>query len=173
MEELSASVDEAMHSMQIDLKSGFYLMRIVLGHEKFAAVCTEFSRYENLIMLFGLCKAPANFEGEINKILRPLLELQLVMKSDVHIDGDNKMLVGTYIDDIFLAATGSLDKHHMQIYMVCQLVMNNHMCIETDKCLFNVSDTVILRFMVRGAGLRMDPDKAKAIIAWPRPTSTK
>jgi len=173
MEELSASVNEAMHSMQIDLKSGFYLIRIALGHARFTAVCTEFGLYEYLINLFGLCKAPANFAGEINKILRPLLELQLVMKADVHIDGDNNMVVGAYIDDIFLAATGSPDKYYMQISMVFQLLMNNHMCIETDKCLFNVSDTVILWFMVRGAGLQMDPDKAKAIIAWPRPTSTK
>jgi len=47
------------------------------------------------------------------------------------------------------------------------------MCIEIDKCVFDGSETIFLGFVVSGSGLRMDPDKAKAIVDWPRPKSRK
>jgi len=47
------------------------------------------------------------------------------------------------------------------------------MCIEIDKCIFDASETPFLGFVVSGSGLRMDPEKARAIVDWPRPTSRK
>jgi hypothetical protein len=61
MEELSARVSGAMHITKVDLKSGFYLIRMALGHEKYTAFHTKFGLYEYLVMPFGLCNAPATF----------------------------------------------------------------------------------------------------------------
>jgi hypothetical protein len=47
------------------------------------------------------------------------------------------------------------------------------MCIEIDKGVFNASETTFLGSMVSSSGLRMDPEKARAITDWPRPTSRK
>jgi len=124
-------------------------------------------------MPFGLCNALATFQREINRILRPLLELELVIKTDIHIDDDNGMVVVAYIDDILIATKGSLDKHHKQVSKVFQLLMDNNMCVEIDKCVFNASETTFLGFVVSGSGLQMDPEKARAIVDWPRPTSRK
>jgi len=49
--------------------------------------------------------------------------------------------------------------------------MDNNICVEIDKCVFKDSETSFLGFMVSGKGLRMDPEKAKPITNWPRPTS--
>jgi len=45
------------------------------------------------------------------------------------------------------------------------------MCVEIDKCIFEASETTFLGFVVSGSGLKMDPDNARAIVDWPRPTS--
>jgi len=173
MEELSARVNGATHITKVDLKSGFHLIRMALGHEKYTAFRTKFGLYEYLVMLFGLCNAPATFQREINRILRPVLGIELVIKTDVHIDDDEGMVVVAYIDDILIATKGSLEKHHRQVSKVFQLLMDNTMCIEIDKCVFDASETAFLGFMVSGSGLRMDPEKAKALVDWPRPTSRK
>jgi hypothetical protein len=173
MEELSARVAGATHITKVDWKSGFYLIRMALGHEKYTAFRTKFGLYEYLVMPFGLCNAPATFQREINRILRPLLAIELVIKTDVHIDEDDGMVVVAYIDNILIAMKGSLQKHHRQVSKVFQLLMDNHMCIEIDKCVFDVSETPFLEFVVSGSGLRMDPEKASAIVDWPRPTSRK
>jgi hypothetical protein len=47
------------------------------------------------------------------------------------------------------------------------------MCVEIEKCKFDAKEVQFLGFMVSGTGLRMDPEKAKAIIDWLRPTTVK
>jgi hypothetical protein len=47
------------------------------------------------------------------------------------------------------------------------------MCIKIEKCVFDFTETSFLEFVVSGSGLRMDSEKAKAIVEWPRPTSRK
>jgi len=173
MEELSPRVRGATHITQIDLKSGFHLIRMALGHEKFTAFRTKFGLYEYMVKPFGLCNAPATFQREINRILRPLLGLELVIKTDVHIEKDDGMVVVAYINDILIATRVSLEKHHEQVSKVFQLLMDDKMCVEIDKCIFDASETTFLGFIVSGSGLKMDPEKARAIVNWPRPTSRK
>jgi hypothetical protein len=170
MEELSARVNRAIHITKVDLKSGFYWIRMALGHEKYTAFRTKLGLYEYLVMPFGLCDAPATFQREINTILRPLMRLELVIKTDVHVDKHEGMVVVAYIDDILIATKGSLEKHHRQVSKVFQLLMDYQMCIKIDKCIFDDSEIAFLGFMVSGSGLHMDPEKAKAIVDWRRPT---
>jgi hypothetical protein len=125
MEELSSRVRGATHISKVDLKSGFYLFRTALGHENYTTFRTKFGLYEHMVMPFGLCNAPATFQREINRILRPLLGLELVIKTDIHIDEDEGMGVVAYIDDILIATKGSLEKHHKQVSKVFQLLLDN------------------------------------------------
>ena len=148
MEQLSARVSGATHITKVDLKLGFYLIRMALGHEKFMAFRTTFGLDEYLVMPFGLCNAPATFQTEINRILRPLLGLELVIKIDIHVDEDQGMVVVAYIDDILIATKEFLEKHHRRVSKVFQLLMDNHMWIEIDKCVFDTSETSFLGFIV-------------------------
>jgi hypothetical protein len=146
---------------------------MTLGHEKYTAFCTKFGLYEYSVLPFALCNAPVTFQREINGILRPLLGLELVIKSDICVDEDEGMVVVAYIDIILIATKGSLEIHHRQVWKVFELLMDNHMCIEIDKCVFTATETAFLRFIVSGTGLSMDPEKERAIVDWPRPTSRK
>jgi hypothetical protein len=99
--------------------------------------------------------------------------MELVIDMKVAIDDDGGMVVVAYIDDILIATKGSLKKHHRQVSKVFQLLMDNHMCVEIDKCIFDAKEVPFLGFLVSGSGLKMDLDKVKIIVDWPRPTNIK
>jgi hypothetical protein len=45
--------------------------------------------------------------------------------------------------------------------------------MEIDKCIFDVSESSCLGFIICGSGLTMDAEKPRGIVDWPRPTSRK
>lgn len=57
--------------------------------------------------------------------------------------------------------------------MIFQLLMDNDTYFEINKCVFDVIDVHFHRFLVRGSGLHMDPEKSKTISNWPGPTKHK
>jgi hypothetical protein len=173
MDELSRKMRDCNYITKIDMKTGFHLLRMAMGDEKFIAFRTKFGLYEYMVMPFGLTNAPATYQREMNRILRQLLGMELVVDSKVAIDDDGGMVVVAYIDDILIATKGSMEKHHRQVSKVFQLLTDNHMCVEINKCIFDAKEVPFLGFMVSRSGLRMNPDKAKAIVQWPRPTNVK
>jgi hypothetical protein len=63
-------------------------------------------------MSFGLTNAPVTFKREINRILRPLIPMELCMDTMVALNGDRGMVVVASIDDSVIATIASLKKHH-------------------------------------------------------------
>jgi len=173
MDELNDRIRGADLITKINLKAGFHLIRMLLGHEKYTAFRTKFRLYEYTVMPFGLTNAPATFQREINRILRPVLGIELVIKTDIHIDEDEGILVVAYIDDIIIAIKGSLEKHRRQVGKVCDLLLENQMCVEIEKCVFKQTEVVFLGFIVSGKDITMDPVKAQDIVDWPRPKIQK
>jgi hypothetical protein len=171
MDELSRKMRDCNFITKIDMKAGFHLMRMAMGQEKFMAFRTKFGQYEYMVMPFGLTNAQASFQREINRILQPLLGMELVIDMKVAIDHDGGMEAIAYNNNIHIATKGLLDKHHRPTSKVFQLLMDNLMCIEIEKCIFDAKELPFLGFMVSGSGLRMDPGKARAIVDWPRPTN--
>jgi len=51
-------------------------------------------------MHFGLTNAPATFEREINRIHRPVLGIELVINTEIHIDQVAGIVVVAFRDDI-------------------------------------------------------------------------
>lgn len=120
---------------------------------------TKFGLYEYLVMPLGLYSAPGTFQREINRILRPLLELKLLKTTDIDIDENEPMVVVAYIDDILIATEGYLEKHHMEVFKFFKLLMDNHQCIEMDKYNVDVTKTRLLRFIFRASGSSIDQEK--------------
>lgn len=104
-------------------------------------------------MLFGLTNAPATFQREINLILRPLLGLELVINREVHIEEDGGMVVVAYVDDLLIATKGSREKQERMVSKVFQLLMDNKMCIEINKCIFSQTESTYLGYIVSGKRL--------------------
>lgn len=133
MEELQSKLRGAKHSTKVNLKSEFCLVNIALGDEKFTAFRTKFGLYEYLVMPFGLCNAPATFLREINRILRLLPGIELVINTETSSDEHDGMVVLAYVDDILIATKGSLEQHHKQVSKGLHLLLHNKMCMEIDK----------------------------------------
>jgi hypothetical protein len=146
---------------------------MLLGHEEYTAFRTKFGLYKYTVMPSGLTNAPATFQREINRILRLVLGIELVIKTDIYIDENEGIVVVAYIDDIIIATKGSVEKHRRQVGKVFDLLLENQMCIEIDKYVFEQTEAVFLGFIVSGKTIRMDPTKAQDIVNWPRPKNQK
>lgn len=95
IDELSQKIRDCNFITKIDMKAGFHLVRMAMRHEKFTAFRTKFGLYKCMVMPSGLTNAPATFQREINRILGPLLGMELVINSKVAIKKDGGMVVVT------------------------------------------------------------------------------
>ncbi len=71
---------------KIDVKNPYYHLRIQEGDEWKTLFQTRYRRFEYLVMPFGLTNAPASFQSYINGVLRPYLDITVIV----------------YLDDVFL-----------------------------------------------------------------------
>jgi hypothetical protein len=143
---------EAKFFTTLDLKSGYWQVRLSECSKEKTAFTSRHSHYQFRVMPFGLCNAPALFQNMMNDILRPFIDrCAMVYLDDVIIYSQS---AAAHIHDI-LAVMNALQKH--------DLVLNG------EKCLWAQRELLYLGHIVSGEGIRPNPDKVKAILEWPRP----
>ncbi len=54
-----------------------------------------------------------------------------------------------------------------------QRLLENGLFVKVEKCAFHAQSVPFLGFIVSPEGVRMDPDKVKAVVGWPIPDSRK
>ncbi len=54
-----------------------------------------------------------------------------------------------------------------------QRLLENGLFVKAEKCAFHAQSVPFLGFIVSPEGVRMDPDKVKAVVSWPTPDSRK
>ena len=88
---------------------------------------------------------------------------------------DNKEILGKIcyclLDDI-LFFSKTLDEHLLHIHSVLERLREEKLLINLKKCSFAIKKLVYLGFVVSPEGLKMDPEKVKAILEWPTPWSS-
>ena len=131
---------------KLDLRSGYYQVRIAEGDEPKNACVTRYCSYEFLVMPFGLTNASATFCTLMNKIFHPFLD---------------KFVVG-YLDDIVIYRN-TLEKHLDHLRKVFQLLRQNELYVKKEKCSFTLGEVGFLGHHIKDGKLMMDESKIKAI----------
>lgn len=141
---------------RLDLRNTYHLVHIRQWDEWKMAFNTPTGHYEYQVMPFALTNVPAVFQALINDILRDMLY----------------QFVFVYLDDI-LIFLGSLQEHTKQVQKVFRHLLDNHLYIKPEKCVFHVSEVQFLGFIITSSNIQMEPRKVHAVTNWPTPTNVK
>ncbi len=117
---------------------------------------TPRGHFEYLVMPFGLSNSPAVFQALVNDVLRDMVD----------------QFIYVYLDDILIFSS-SLQEHVQHVRRVLQRLLENGLFVKAEKCEFHAQSVTFLGYVVSSEGMRMDPDKVKAVVDWPTPDSRK
>ncbi|KAE9036442.1 hypothetical protein PR001_g8824 [Phytophthora rubi] len=116
--------------------------------------------WECIIMPQGLSNAPATFNRLVTQLFRPM-----------------RAFAQTYFDDIFVHSRAEAGQTAMEVHLHLrrefEVMRANKLYANIDKCVFAAEEIKVLGCFVSSAGVRADPEKMKAIAAWPPPRSQK
>ncbi len=141
---------------KLDLRNAYHLVRIRQGDEWKTAFNTPRGHFEYLVMPFGLSNSPAVFQALVNDVLRDMVD----------------QFIYVYLDDILIFST-SLQEHVQHVRRVLQRLLENGLFVKAEKCEFHAQSVPFLGHIVSAEGIRMDPEKIKAVVEWPSPDSRK
>ena len=131
---------------KIDLKSGYYQIRIKEQDIPKIAFNTCYGHYEFTVMPFGLINAPATFNRLMQEIFREYL--------------DDFVLV--FFDDILVYSKNVVD-HEMHVKKVLEVLRAHKLFAKKRKCTFSVDRVEYLGFVVSKDGICADPTKVQAV----------
>src|ERR1700687_3897026 len=107
-------------------------------------------------MPFGLTNAPASFQEFINDTVRPFLDI----------------FCTAFLNDI-LIYSDNLKEHKEHVRAVMTTLKEAGLYLIAEKCGFHKEEVKYLRLIVRVNGIKMDPEKVKAVENWEAPGKLK
>ena len=154
--ELQDRLSRAKIFTKLDLRGAYNLIRMKAGEEWKTAFRTRYGHYEYLVMPFGLTNAPATCQALVNNVVRAHLDRTAI----------------AYLDDILIySETKEAHIQHVQDILTC--LSQARLLLKPEKCEFHKESVEFLGFVVSTTGIRMSPEKIKAIAEWPTPHDVK
>ncbi len=118
---------------------------------------TPRGHFEYLVMPFGLSNSPAVFQALVNDVLRDMVD----------------QFIYVYLDDILIFSS-SLQEHVQHVRRVLQRFAREWAFCQGGEMRFSMHSLFLfLGYIVSAEGIRMDPEKVKAVVEWPSPDSRK
>ena len=151
--ELFDILAKAWYFTKLDLRSGYWQVRITEGDEAKTTCVTRYGSYEFLVMSFGLTNAPTTFCNLMNDVLFDYLDAFVVV----------------YIDDI-VVYNQTLNEHKMHLKKVFQWLREHKLYVKPEKCEFAREQITFLGHKISEGQIQMDERKVQAVIDWPTPT---
>lgn len=154
-------IDECMDQLggadiftKLDLASGYHQIRVKEEDVKKTAFRTRYGHWEFQVMPFGLCIAPSTFMALMNDILRPYLDVFVIV----------------YLDDILIYSEDP-ETHLHHLVLVMDALRANQLYAGRDKCEFLLAEVDFLGHVVTKGGIATDSRKTTAITSWPAPST--
>jgi Reverse transcriptase (RNA-dependent DNA polymerase) len=120
VDELFDRLHSATHFSNIDLRSGYYQIRVREGDIPKTCIRTRYGSFEFLVMPFGLTNAPSTFQALMNEVFRDYV--------------DKFILV--YLDDVLIFSRSD-EEHKQHVEMVLQRLRDEKLFAKLSKCEFN------------------------------------
>ena len=141
---------------KLDLRSGYWQLRIADKDTHKTAFRTRYGQFEWLVMPFGLTGAPGYFSALVTDLLRPFLDISVII----------------FIDDVLVfSKTESAHCRHLQ--EVLQRFRDVNLFCKLSKCSFAQSGVEFLGHWVDRQGISPLHSTASAIATYPRPNNLK
>ena len=138
--------------LKINLRSGYYQLKIRSDDVPKTAFRTRYGHYEFLVMLFGLTNAPAAFMGLMNKVFQQYLD----------------KIVIVFIDDI-LVYSKSKEEHGRHLTLVLRKLREHRLYAKFSKCEFWLKEVAFLGHVISAQGIQVDSQKIAAVENWEQP----
>ena len=153
-------MDRAKYFTTLDLKSGYWQIKVDTTSQEKTAFVTHWDLYEFRVMPFGVKNAPAVFQRLMQSILKDL-------KTENHPE-----FVDVYLDDVIIFST-TLDQHisHIQKLLICFEKAN--LKLNPKKCRLCCCGVEYLGHIVTPNGFIPNIRNVEAIKEFPVPTTLK
>src|SRR5947209_1928270 len=156
MDTLREQVSKAKVFSKLDLRDGYYLIRIKEGDEWKTAFRTRYGHFEYKVMPFGLCNTPATFQNMIHEVLREFLDQGVVV----------------YLDDI-LVYSETEEEHVKLLTKVFMCLAKYNLAVAVHKSVFHVPEVEFLGYIVNGTGISVSGETTQAIRDWEVPKNLR
>ena len=140
--------------LKINLRSGYYQLRVKDVDVPKTAFRTRYDHYEFLVMPFGLTNTPAAFMDLMNRVFRPYLDQFVVV----------------FIDDILVYSRDE-QEHEQHLKIVLHTLREKKLYAKLRKCDFWLKEVSFLGHIMSAKGIRVDPAKIEAMVNWKPPRS--
>jgi len=137
---------------KLDLKNGYYLIRIVEGEEWKTTFKSRYGLYEYTVMPFGLCNAPSTFQSMINDVFGDMLDVGVI----------------AYMDDI-LIYTETVEEHVPLVMQVMERLRKARLCISIKKSSFHQREVEFVGYKISDRGISRTSTKVEEIWACSTP----
>ena len=132
----------------MDLRQGYYQVRIKKEDIPKTAFNTRYGHYEWVVMPFGLTNAPIVFMDLMQRVFRPYLDQFVVI----------------FLDDILIYFKSEED-HARHLRLVLQTLKDQKLYTKFSKCEFWLDRVTFLGYIISEEGVRVDPAKVADIVS--------
>ena len=154
IDELLDRLQGASYFTKIDLRSGYYQIRMHPESVQKTAFRTRYGHFEFLVLPFGLTNAPATFMHLMHQIFREQLDQFIVI----------------FLDDILIYSK-NLQDHVDHVRRTLQILREHRLYAKVSKCAFFRHEVEYLGHVVTAAGIHPDESKVQAVSDWKIPES--
>ena len=140
----------------LDLKSGFFQVRMAEESMKYTAFITKKGLFQYLYMPFGLATNPSAFSRVMHLVFMDMNWVEIIF----------------YIDDVIIFAATVADHNRILLKFLLRC-LQFHITLNLKKCEFLKDSVLYLGYIISDKGLQPNPKKVEIVKNHPTPVTKK